>query len=147
MQPADPFPATGTDAAGVAVVDAPVARWREAALHARDELGMDFVDWLSAVDIPDGDPPGVDVVLHVLDSRSAGAPPPPGVQRLLLRTRVPDADLRVASVTSVWPGAARHGREPVEMVGVPFEGFDDGSGHWLRPLLLPGGFEGTPLRK
>jgi NADH-quinone oxidoreductase subunit C len=146
-QPVDPFQQTGTDAAGVPVIDVPVARWREAALHARDELGMDFVDWLSAVDIPDGDPPGVDVVLHVLDSRSAGAPPPPGVQRLLLRTRVPDADLRVASVTSVWPGAAWHERETFEMFGVTFEGFDDGSGHWLRPLLLPDGFEGTPLRK
>jgi NADH-quinone oxidoreductase subunit C len=150
MEPAqsvDPFPPTGTDAADVPVIDVPVARWREAALHARDELGMDFVDWLSAVDIPDGDPPGVDIVLHVLDSRSAGAPPPPGIRRVLLRTRVPDADLRLASLTSVWPGTAWHERETFEMFGVAFEGFDDGSGHWLRPLLLPDGFEGTPLRK
>jgi NADH-quinone oxidoreductase subunit C len=129
------------------VVDVPVARWREAALHARDDLGMDYLDWLSAVDAPDGDPPGLDVVLHVLDSRSAGAPPPPGVRRLLLRTRVPDADLRLDSLTTVWPGAAWHERETFEMFGVAFEGFDDGSGHWLRPLLLPDGFEGTPLRK
>jgi NADH-quinone oxidoreductase subunit C len=157
-QPADPFPPTGTDAAGVPVLDVPLARWREAALHARDDLGMDYLDWLSAVDAPDGDPPGVDIVLHVLDSRSAGAPPPPsadapvagppaGVRRLLLRTRVPDADLRLDSLTTVWPGAAWHERETFEMFGVAFEGFDDGSGHWLRPLLLPDGFEGTPLRK
>jgi NADH-quinone oxidoreductase subunit C len=156
-QPVDPFPPTGTDAAGVPVIDVPVARWREAALHARDDLGMDYLDWLSAVDAPDGDPPGLDVVLHVLDSRSAGAPPPSadapaapppaGVRRLLLRTRVPDADLRVDSLTTVWPGAAWHERETFEMFGVTFEGFDDGSGHWLRPLLLPDGFEGTPLRK
>ena len=33
------------------------------------------------------------------------------------------------------------------MFGVTFDGFDDGSGLWLRPLLLPDGFEGTPLRK
>ena len=33
------------------------------------------------------------------------------------------------------------------MFGVTFDGFDDGSGDWLRPLLLPDGFEGTPLRK
>jgi NADH-quinone oxidoreductase subunit C len=145
-EPADPFPATGTDAAGVPVVDVPVAQWREAALHARDELGMDYIDWLSAVDVPDGDPPGVDVVVHVLDSRSTGAPVP-GVRRLLLRTRVPDAGAHLPSLTPVWPGSAWHERETFEMFGVTFDGFDDGSGDWLRPLLLPDGFEGTPLRK
>jgi NADH-quinone oxidoreductase subunit C len=109
---------------------------------------MDFLDWLSAVDAPDGDPPGVDVVLHVADSRSGGAGPErTGVRRLLLRTRVPDADLHLASLTAVWPGAAWHERETFEMFGVTFDGFDDGSGAFLRPLLLPDGFEGTPLRK
>jgi NADH-quinone oxidoreductase subunit C len=33
------------------------------------------------------------------------------------------------------------------MFGLEFEGFDDGSGYPLRPLLLPEGFEGNPLRK
>jgi NADH-quinone oxidoreductase subunit C len=33
------------------------------------------------------------------------------------------------------------------MFGVDFTGFDDGTGMGLRPLLLPDGFEGTPLRK
>ena len=33
------------------------------------------------------------------------------------------------------------------MFGVEFSGFDDGSGSGLRPLLLPEGFQGTPLRK
>ena len=33
------------------------------------------------------------------------------------------------------------------MFGIDFEGFDDGTGLGLRPLLLPEGFEGTPLRK
>ena len=31
--------------------------------------------------------------------------------------------------------------------GIDFVGFDDGTGLGLRPLLLPNGFEGTPLRK
>ena len=35
----------------------------------------------------------------------------------------------------------------IEMFGVEFAGFDDGSGLGIRPLLLPDGFEGTPLRK
>ena len=33
------------------------------------------------------------------------------------------------------------------MFGIGFDGFDDGTGLGLRPLLLPEGFEGTPLRK
>jgi NADH-quinone oxidoreductase subunit C len=47
----------------------------------------------------------------------------------------------------VWPGTAWHERETFEMFGVTFDDFDDGSGDWLRPLLLPDGFEGTPLRR
>jgi NADH-quinone oxidoreductase subunit C len=33
------------------------------------------------------------------------------------------------------------------MFGLDFAGFDDGTGLGMRPLLLPDGFEGTPLRK
>jgi NADH-quinone oxidoreductase subunit C len=146
----EPFPVTDHDAAGTPVLDVPRGLWTEAALYARDTLGTDYLDWLSAVDAPDGDPPGVDVVLHVADSRSAGTGSSTNtraVRRLLLRTRVPDADLRLPSLTSVWPGVAWHERETFEMFGVTFDGFDDGSGDWLRPLLLPDGFEGTPLRK
>jgi NADH-quinone oxidoreductase subunit C len=148
----EPFPVTDHDAAGTPVLDVPRAAWNEAALYARDTLGMDYFDWLSAVDAPDGDPPGVDVVLHVADSRSAGpvtstSTSTRAVRRVLLRARVPDDDLRLPSLTAVWPGAAWHERETFEMFGVTFDGFDDGSGDWLRPLLLPDGFEGTPLRK
>ncbi|HVN10694.1 MAG TPA: NADH-quinone oxidoreductase subunit C [Kineosporiaceae bacterium] len=143
------FPSTGADAAGTPVVDVPAGQWVEAARHVRDTLGMDFFDWLSAVDIPDGDPPGADVVVHVASSSRPGPPggAPAGVRRLLLRTRVADADPHLPSLTSVWPGAAWHERETFEMFGITFDGFDDGSGDWLRPLLLPDGFEGTPLRK
>jgi NADH-quinone oxidoreductase subunit C len=55
--------------------------------------------------------------------------------------------LRLPSLTSFWPGVAWHERETFEMFGVVFDGFDDGTGLPLRPLLLPEGFEGTPLRK
>jgi NADH-quinone oxidoreductase subunit C len=146
------------DGAGVLVVDVPVAVWEPAARHVRDVLEMDFLDWLSAVDEPEGDPAGVDVVLHVASTGSAGVPGdrarylrqdfgPAYVQRVLLRTRVPDAALSLASLTALWPGVAWHERETFEMFGVDFAGFDDGSGQPLRPLLLPEGFEGTPLRK
>jgi NADH-quinone oxidoreductase subunit C len=137
------------DGAGTPVAEVSPAAWVEAARYARDELGMNFLDWLSAVDQPDGSPPGLDVVLHV-----AVVPTPVDdgagrrrVRRLMLRTRVPESALSLPSLTSLWPGVAWHERETHEMFGVGFDGFDDGSGLALRPLLLPDGFEGTPLRK
>jgi NADH-quinone oxidoreductase subunit C len=146
----------GRDGFGVPVVDVPREGWAAAARHARDVLALDFIDWLSAVDEPDRAEPGVDVVLHVASTASAGdvvtrrrrAGAAPGrVRRLLLRTAVPDADPVLASLTPVWPGVAWHERETFEMFGVRFDGFDDGVAAGLRPLLLPEGFEGTPLRK
>ena len=69
------------------------------------------------------------------------------VRRMLLRTGVPDDAPELASLTPVWPGVAWHERETHEMFGIEVTGFDDGTGLGLRPLLLPDGFEGTPLRK
>jgi NADH-quinone oxidoreductase subunit C len=161
--------ATGTevtvsrDGAGTAVIDVPVSTWVAAARHARDVLDMDFLDWLSAVDQMDdagsaGSPAGLDVVLHVAATSSTGIEGdraryqhrdfgPPRVRRLMVRTRVPASALVLPSVTALWPGVAWHERETFEMFGLDFSEFDDGSGLELRPLLLPDGFEGTPLRK
>jgi NADH-quinone oxidoreductase subunit C len=132
-----------TDATGTLCLDVPREQWRSALTHARDVLGCDMLDWLSAVDEPEGEPPGVDVVAHVVETGSA----PGALRRMLLRTRVPADDLAVDSATPVWPGAAWHERETAEMFGVDFPGFSDGTGLGLRPLLLPDGFSGTPLRK
>ena len=132
--------------------------WHEAVRAARDE-GYAFFDWLSAVDQTDAEPgpaseagaaageelgPGLDVVCHLIDVRGTGSGA--GVRRVLLLTRVPDGQ-ELASVTDLFAGAAWHERETAEMFGLGFEGFDDGTGMGLRPLLLPDGFEGTPLRK
>jgi NADH-quinone oxidoreductase subunit C len=141
------------DAQGTVCVDVPRERWHDALALARADGGLDMLDWLSAVDEPDADPAGVDVVAHLVDSRSGGrrpadaVAPEGGLVRLIARTRIPAGDLTVASVTDLWPGAAWHERETHEMFGVEFTGFDDGTGLGLRPLLLPDGFEGTPLRK
>ncbi len=134
------------DGAGAPVVDVPVGRWLEAAHLAHTVMGLHFLDWLSAVDQSDADPPGFDVVLHVADPSAI-------TRRLLLRTRTEAADPRLASLTGLWPGVAWHERETFEMFGVVFEGFadgqltPDGAPLGLRPLLLPDGFSGTPLRK
>lgn len=121
--------------------------WHEAVAALRDE-GYAFFDWLSGVDQTDapeadeeaGRPgPGFDVVCHLMDVRSP-------LRRVLLTTRVPDG-ASLPSITDLYPGAGWHERETHEMFGIDFTGFDDGTGAGLRPLLLPDGFEGTPLRK
>ena len=115
--------------------------WRTAVAAARDD-GFAFFDWLSAVDRTDDEvAPGLDVVCHLLDVRERGA-----LRGVLLVTRVPEGDA-LDSVTTLFAGAAWHERETAEMFGLAFEGFDDGTGLGVRPLLLPDGFEGTPLRK
>jgi NADH-quinone oxidoreductase subunit C len=151
----DDDPLAAEDAQGVVCVDVPAERWHDAVAAARDRLGTDFFDWLSAVDEPDADPAAVDVLAHLVVSRSGGEGigERSGLVRLLLRTRVRADELRLASVTDLYLGAAWHERETHEMFGLDFPGFDDGARTadgeplGLRPLLLPDGFEGTPLRK
>lgn len=136
---------------GLTVEDRRVApgEWRSA-VHAAREEGFAFFDWLSAVDESDAEEgegrpePGLEVVCHLLDVSRAGQGG--GVRGILLRTRV-SAGTALASVTGVFRGAAWHEREVAEMFGLEIEGFEDGTGLGLRPLLLPEGFEGNPLRK
>ena len=115
-----------------------VTEWATEIGAAHDE-GYDFFDWLSAVDQTDAaEEPGFDVACHLIRTHPW--------ERVLLRCRVPDGTA-LPSVTGVFRGAAWHERETHEMFGIDFAGFDDGTGEGLRPLLLPNGFEGTPLRK
>ena len=125
--------------------DVPLQEWAAALTMARSE-GFDFFDWLTAVDAMDAEEsPGFDLVCHLMNS-STGQLRTGGLDRVLIRTRVSEGQAP-ASATGTWSGAAWHERETHEMFGVDFEGFDDGTGLGLRPLLLPTGFEGTPLRK
>jgi NADH-quinone oxidoreductase subunit C len=115
-------------------VDVAPADWVAAVESAR-QRGFDYFDWLTAVDqLDDTDRPGFDVVTHLwcLERR----------EHLLLRTRVPASDPVLPTLTGVFAGAAWHERETYEMFGIDFDGHVD-----LRPLLLPDGFEGHPLRK
>ncbi|MGB7447784.1 MAG: NADH-quinone oxidoreductase subunit C [Ornithinimicrobium sp.] len=132
------------------------------------EAGFTFFDWLSAVDQTgdrgdgttaepseatnddglDGDglnekEPGMVLVAHLM---AVGEQHPRPLARMLLRTVVPESGV-VASLTPLFAGAAWHERETHEMFGVEFSGFDDGTPGGMRPLLLPPGFEGQPLRK
>lgn len=125
------------DTFGPLSVDVPTEHWPAAVRALRDECGATYLDWLSAVDeLTDG----FRVVVHLA---RLGTP----VEHVLVRTRVPRAEAVLESLVPVFAGAAWHERETHEMFGIGFTGFDDGSGEGLRPLLLPDGFEGTPLRK
>ncbi|HEY3502508.1 MAG TPA: NADH-quinone oxidoreductase subunit C [Actinocatenispora sp.] len=112
-------------------VDVPPERWVAALTAARDELGCDFFDWLSAVD---EQPDGFRVVAHVWSVA--------GRYGLLVRSLLGPDVSTVDSAVPVYPGAAWHERETYEMFGIGFAGHED-----LKPLLLPDGFEGHPLRK
>ncbi|GAA2629780.1 hypothetical protein GCM10010399_72100 [Dactylosporangium fulvum] len=116
---------------GRATADVPAERWPDAVRAARDELGCDFFDWLSAVDEL---PEGFTVVAHLWST----------VQQhgVLLRTALPRTAPAVASVVDLYPGAAWHERETHEMFDINFTGHPG-----LKPLLLPAEFEGHPLRK
>jgi NADH-quinone oxidoreductase subunit C len=122
---------------GTLTVDVDAADWLATARFARDELGCDFFDWLTAVDELGGDTAGIRVVLHVY---STG-----GRHHVLLRTLLPRAEpgrVSLPSLTAVYRGANWHERETAEMFGVTFDGHPNPV-----PLLLPDGFEGHPLRK
>ncbi len=122
---------SGGGAFARATVDVPAELWTAAALAARDALGCDFFDWLSAVDELDQ---GFSVVAHVWSTT--------GRYGVLLRTRVPRDAPTVASIVPVYPGAAWPERETHEMFAVDFAGHQP-----MKPLLLPPEFEGHPLRK
>ena len=115
---------------GELTVQVPPAAWTAALTFARDELGCDFFDWLTAVDEEDQ---GLAVFAHVYSVTDR--------HHLLLRTLVPPGG-RLASATGIYQGANWHERETWEMFGLDFDGHPG-----LAPLLLPDGFEGHPLRK
>lgn len=63
-------------------------------------------------------------------------------QRLRIKTRLPEEDLHIDSLTALWKNANWLEREVYDMFGVCFDGHPD-----LRRLFMYDGFEGYPLRK
>jgi NADH:ubiquinone oxidoreductase subunit C len=125
-------------------VEVPADRWVAALTMARDELGLIFFSWLSAVDwaseVEVGDPfPGeVDdrfEVLTMLADISDG-------RRVIFSTTLPKDSPSIASLVDVFSGANWHEREAHEMFGIDFVGHPN-----LIHLYLPDGFQGNPLRK
>ncbi|WP_067489043.1 NADH-quinone oxidoreductase subunit C [Actinomadura hibisca] len=122
---------TTEETTGGLAVGVPAEVWVEALTFARDELACDYFDWLTGVDEVEE---GFAVVAHLYSLELR--------HHLLVRTRVPRDEPRLATATAVYRGADWHERETFEMFGVVFDGHPN-----LIPLLLPDGFEGHPLRK
>jgi NADH-quinone oxidoreductase subunit C len=122
---------SGGDRWARATVDVAPGSWSAAVRAARDDVGCDFFDWLSAVDELDR---GYAIVAHLWSTARRHG--------VLVRTHVPRAAAALDSVVEIFPGAAWHERETHEMFGVDFPGHPN-----LAPLLLPPEFEGHPLRK
>ena len=113
------------------VLRVPPEHWLAALAFARERLDCDFFDWLTGVDEA-GEV--LSVVAHVYSLA--------GRHHVLAGTLLPRSAPWLPTATGIYRGAAWHERETHEMFGVHFDGHPN-----LVPLLLPGGFEGHPLRK
>lgn len=125
-------------------VRVPAENWVAALSTARDELGLVFFSWLSAVDwsseVEVGDPFPVEVedrleLLATVSDLSEG-------RRVTFSTDLPQESPSIPSLIEVYAGANWHEREAHEMFGIVFEGHPN-----LVHLYLPDSFQGNPLRK
>jgi NADH-quinone oxidoreductase subunit D len=118
---------------GVLVVHLAPANLLAVVRCLRDEFDFDILLDVTAVDWV-GERERFEVVWHVYSTRH--------FVRVRVKTRVPDADPVVDSLTSLYGSAGAMERECHEMYGIDFRGNAD-----LRPMLLYEGFVGYPLRK
>lgn len=118
--------------------------WLESVRNARDQFGLVYFSFLSAIDwaneVAVGDELSEPVderfeVLCVLTELIGG-------KRVVLSTDLSKDNPSVSSVTSVFPGADWHEREAAEMFNIDFVGHPN-----LINLYLPDGFAGHPLQK
>jgi NADH-quinone oxidoreductase subunit C len=110
-----------------AIVD--VARF----LRDDAELRYVFLENLCGVDYL-GREPRFEVVYHLLSLANK--------HRLALKVGVPEDDLVVPSLTTLWPTANWQEREAYDMFGIQFSGHPA-----LHRILMPDDWEGHPQRK
>ena len=123
------------DGFGPVTIDVAPEGW-VAALRAASGAGATYLDFLTAYDL---EVEGFAVVAHV-------ATPDVG-DHVLLRTRVPREEPRLASATEVFRGAAWHERETGEMFGIEFCDHLGSGGTQVEPLLLSPSAPTAPMRK
>ena len=135
---------TAAVAFGAAKIAVANENWVDAATKLRDDFGLVFFSWLSAIDwandVAAGDPLQEATeeryeVLCMVGDLSEG-------RRLTLSTDISKDSPSIDSLTGVYVGADWHEREAIDMFGIEFVGHPD-----PRNLYLPDGFLGHPLRK
>jgi NADH-quinone oxidoreductase subunit C len=104
----------------------------DVAQFLRDEIGMDYLTDVTAVDYPER----FEVVYHLYSvSKGQGL--------LTLKVNLDDKeDPEIASVTPLWPGANFMECEVFDLMGITFTGHPQ-----LRRIMMWDGFPGHPLRK
>ena len=90
-------------------------------------LQFDYIVHVSSVDWPD-DEERFEVVYEFYSIRTR--------QRIRLKTRVPESDAVVDSLTDIWKGADFMEREVYDMMGIRFRNHPD-----LRRILMPDEYE------
>ena len=128
----DRFPGA-VEARGELTVTVSRADLLETLRALRDEEGLDFLSDLSCTDWP-GREPRMWVAYHL---SSLTRP-----WRVRVKVSLAEDDLRVSSVTPLFPTADWHEREVYDFFGVIFEGHPN-----LRRIELPEEWTGHPLRK
>ena len=108
---------------------------REACAVLRDtpELAYNFLSDVTCVDWYPSEP-RFEVVYHLLSIARK--------QRVRLKVQLAADDVRVESITSVWPSANYFEREVFDLFGIHFEGHP-----YLRRIMMPEDWQGHPLRK
>ena len=92
-------------------------------VHDDPEIDCDYIVHVSSVDWPD-DEERFEVVYEVYSIRKR--------HRIRLKTRVPESDCIVDSLTDLWKGAEFMEREVYDMMGIRFRHHPD-----LRRILMP----------
>lgn len=120
---------------GEASVSVTSPRWTDVIRYCREaaDLDMNYFRDLTVVDYIE-EHPRFEVVVHLFSLSHKHA--------VRVKTRVPEDEPTVATITDIYPSANWFEREAWDMYGVTFEGHPD-----LRRLLMYEGFEGHALRK
>ncbi len=118
--------------------------WVTSLTAARDEFGLRFFSWLSAIDwsneVAQGEKLSTEVeeryeLMAAVGDLDEG-------NLVIFSTNLGKDQPRIPSLVDVYAGANWHEREAAEMFGIDFEGHPQ-----LKKLYLPEGFVGHPLRK
>lgn len=119
-------------------------QWVETLTKARDDHGLVFFSWLSAVDWANEQAQGEKLSAEVEERYEVLAAVSDLTEGnlVIFATDIDKQGPRIDSLVGVYPGANWHEREAAEMFGIDFVGHPQ-----LEKLYLPDGFQGHPLRK